>query len=142
MVRLRKPIRQELKRHKVHFWGRDYVVTPRLVEWIHGDGLQVIYFMPLNTRPNYYVARIDSKVSLSNWDDAEPNFADSVLDDLCDNIEEQFGRSEEEWEGRNGRTYHRHNYWPALSDNSGSCWGVLKMLTTSKQDSGPGPGSP
>lgn len=71
------------------FWGRNYIITPRLVEWVHGDGLQVIYFQPLNTRPNYYVARIDSKVSLDNSD--EPCFADEVLEDLYTAIEEQFG---------------------------------------------------
>jgi len=129
---MRKPIREELRRHKTHFWGHDYIITPRLVEWVHGDGRQVIYFMPLNTRPNYYVVRIDSGVSLNNSD--EGSFHDIVLDDLYDHIEDQFGRSEEEWEGRNGRTYHRHNYWPALSEDNGSCWGLLRMLSTSKQD--------
>jgi hypothetical protein len=125
-------VRRELKRHRTRFWGRNYVITPRLVDWIHGDGLQLIYFMPLNTRPNYYVARIDSKISLDNCD--EPSFVDEVLDDLCDKIEDQFGRSYEEWEHDNGRTYTRHNYWPALSEDSGSCWGLLAKLGGSRKD--------
>jgi hypothetical protein len=125
--RLRLPVKHELRRHKTRFWGRDYVITPRLVDWIHGDGLQVIYFMPLNTRPNYYVARIDSKVSLNNSDD--DSFHDVILDDLYAAIEEQFGPSYEEWDHNNGRIYHRHNHWPALSEDSGSCWGLLTMLT-------------
>ena len=114
-------VRRELRRHKTRFWGKNYIITPRLVDWIQGDGLQVIYFMPLNTRPNYYVVRIDSRIALSD----EGSFRYLVLDDLYDAIEEQFGRSYEEWEHENGRTYHRHNYWPALSKDSGSCWGWL-----------------
>ena len=116
-----------LKRHRTRFWGRNYVITPRLVEWVHGDGQQVIYFMPLNTRPDYYVARVDSKISLNNCE--EPSFVDEVLDDLCEHIEDQFGRHVEEWEADNGRTYTRHNPFPALSEDSGSCWGLLKMLS-------------
>lgn len=125
--RLRQKVRNELRRHKTYFWGCSYIVTPRLVEWIHGDGLQLIYFMPLNTRPNYYVVRIDSKINLSNYGE-EPCFADEVLDELYLQIEEQFGASYEEWDHPNGRTYHRHNYWPALSEDSGSCWGLLARI--------------
>ena len=121
-----KAIREELRRHKTRFWGRNYIITPRLVEWVHGDGLQVIYFMPLNTRPNYYVVRIDSKVSLNNYDD--PSFADIVLDDLCERIEEQFGTKDYEWTADNGRTYTRRCPFPALDDEVGSCWGLLAML--------------
>lgn len=124
---MRKALAQELKRHKTRFWGRNYIITPRLVDWIHGDGLQVIYFMPLNTRPNYYVVRIDSKVSLNNSD--EPSFAGEVLDELYNQIEEQFGPSYVEWANENGRTYHKHYGWPALSEDSGSCWGLLATLT-------------
>jgi len=67
-------LKQELRRRKTKFWGRHYFITPRLVDWVHGDGLQLIYFTPLNTRPNYYVVRIDSKVSLDNSD--EPRCAE------------------------------------------------------------------
>lgn len=114
-------LHDELHRHKTRFWGRNCIITPRLVDWIHGDGLQVIYFMPLNTRPNYYVVRIDSKIDLEN-----DSLLD-LLDDLYVAIGDQFGRSYEEWEHENGRTYTRHNYWPALSADSGSCWGLLRM---------------
>jgi hypothetical protein len=128
--RTRKALREELRRHKTRFWGRNYVITPRLVEWIHGDGLQVIYLMPLNTRPNYYVCQIDSKVSLYNSD--ESSFADLVLDDLCEKIEEEFGPTEYEWQADNGRTYKRRDPFPAFDDECGTCWGLLAMLTTSK----------
>lgn len=96
------------------------MVTPRLVDWIHGDGLQVIAFYAMNTRPNYYVARIDSKLSLDNSGDHP--FCDEVLDDLYIEIEDQFGRAHYEYEADNGRTYRVHDPFPALSDDSGSCW--------------------
>jgi hypothetical protein len=114
-----------LRRHKVRFWGRNYIITPRLVEWMHGDGKQFMYFMPLNTRPNYYVVRVDSALSLDNHE--ENNFTDAVLDDLYTEIEEQFGRSCEEWTADNGRTYTRRNPFPALNDDCGSCWGLLEV---------------
>jgi hypothetical protein len=113
--------------HKTHFWGSDYLVTPRLVDWIHGDGLQVIGLWALNTRPNYYIARIDSKVSLDN-DPLGPSFCNDVLDVLCDEIEDQYGRSYEEWEADNGRTYKRHNPFPAASFDSGTCWDRIATL--------------
>ena len=113
---------QLCQRHKTRFWGSDYFVTPRLVDWIHGDGLQVIQLVALNSRPNYYLARIDSTVELDG------NFCDVLLDDLIDAIEEQYGPDYEEWEADNGRTYRRHHPFPAASFDSGSCWDRLTTL--------------
>jgi hypothetical protein len=90
------------RRHKSSLWGQDYIITPRLVDWIHGDGLQVIWFEPMDTRPNYYVARIDSKICVDNCG-KPPVFCDEVYDDLCMKIEDQYGRSWERWEADNGR---------------------------------------
>lgn len=133
--RLRVRIREELRRHKVRFWGRDYFVTPRLVEWAHGDGLQVIYLMPLNTRPNYYVLRVDSKLDLSS-----DEFRDLLDVEIYSAIEDEYLPAHEEWTADNGRTYRRHNYFPALDEECGSSWGqlcVLKALTTRKPDRAP-----
>src|SRR5690242_2426593 len=112
------------RRRKVRVWGRIYFITPRLVDRIWGDGKQIIWFSPLNTRPNYYVACIPSGLSLNSLDD--PCFADEVLDELYEAIEEQFGEAYETWTSdKNGREYTRHNPFPALSDDCGSEWGVL-----------------
>jgi hypothetical protein len=112
------------KRHRVRFWGRNYVVSPRLVSRIFGDGQQIIWFSPLNTRPDYYVVRIGSDVSLSNYD--ENCFADVYLDEIYEAIEDEFGPATEVWVSeKNGREYTRHNPFPALDDDSGSSWGPV-----------------
>src|SRR5882672_1344925 len=122
-----KPLTRLCKRHKTTLWGQPHFVTPRLADWIHGDGLKVIYLTPIMTRPNYYVVRIDSKINLDNFG-KPPVFVDEVLPELHESIEDQYGRAHEEWEHDNGRTYHRHNPFPAM-DDEGCAWGNLTTLT-------------
>lgn len=112
-----------VQRRVAHFWGQRHIVTPRLADWIHGDGKQVIYFTPLATRPQHYVVRIDSRVDLDS--DA---FRGHVLEGIYEALEDQFGRHRDEYEHDNGRTYVKHNGWPALDDDYGSAWGTLAML--------------
>jgi len=71
------------------FWGDDYTITPRLVDRVFGDGKQLIQLEPLNTRPNYYIVRIDSSWNIDNDDDTDL-FIDH-LDEIYNAIEEQFG---------------------------------------------------
>lgn len=115
------------RRHKTVFWGSEYFVTPRLVDWIHGDGLQVIRFTPLATRPDYYVVRIDSKIDLDNCGKG-PCFCDEVLDDLQDEIENQFLPHREEWTNEKGRTYVKHWPFPAFDGSCGTAWCGLATL--------------
>ena len=113
-----------VQRRKTRFWGTCHMVTPRLLNWIQGDGLQVIFVTPLATRPNHYVVRIDSKVT--DLDDDE--FRDGILGEIYDELEDQFGKAYDEWESDNGRTYERHRYWPAFDDSSGCSWGELTVM--------------
>jgi hypothetical protein len=122
------PLTQFCRRRKVSFWGRDYFVTPRLLNFIHGDGLQVIAIQPLATRPDRYLVRVDSKVSLDNSD--HDALVDGVLQEIYGAIENEWGSSEEDWEHDNGRTYHRHNPWPALNDSCGCSWWLVDRLKT------------
>ena len=115
------------RRHITTLWGQRHFVTPRLVDWIHGDGKKLIWYEPMATRPDYYIARIDSKVDTDNCG-KPPVFCDEVLEDLLSAIEDQYGRAWERWEHDNGRTYERHNLFPALSDDCGSSWGTLTIL--------------
>lgn len=57
------------KTRTVSFWGFTGAVTPVLIEHVFGDGGQVIAFTPLDSRPNYYVVRVDAAWELSNWSD-------------------------------------------------------------------------
>lgn len=121
-------IARAIRRRKTHFWGRDYFVTPRLVNWIEGDGRKVITFTPLATRPDRFIVRLDSKTNIES-----DSFSDITLEAIYEAIENQFGASEEDWEHTNGRTYHRHRDWPALNSSCGAAWDHL--LTLKKKDS-------
>ncbi len=101
------------------------MVTPRLLNHIEGDGKLVIFVTPLATRPNRYVLRVDSKWAKGDLnDDAWRDHMDEIYNDLGDG----FGRAEEEYEHDNGRTYHKHNPWPALNASCGSLWGIYAKL--------------
>lgn len=103
------------RRHRVGFWGKTHLVQPRLVEWIHGDGLQIIALQPLATRPDRYIARIDSKIDLNS--DGKEGFHGEVLESLYTEIESQFGVSEEE-----------NKPWPAIDDSCGCSWWQIAVL--------------
>lgn len=97
------------KRHKVHFWGKDYFITPRLVDKVFGDGQQLIYFATLDHRPNYYVVCVDSAA------DVQHNFHEAT-DDIEDAIVDQFGRIEEDTD----------DYFPTFPDQPcGTFWGII-----------------
>jgi len=100
------------------FWGADHAITPRLVDEIFGDGKQLIQLEPLNTRPDYYVVRIDSKWSLEN--SAESDSFIEHLEEIYDAIEDQFGRwcrcEEEDCDCEEDQSF------PVLSTDCGSGW--------------------
>lgn len=124
---------QAIRRRKVCFWGTEYRIVPRLVDWIHGDGLKVIFLTPLATRPWYYIARVDSGLELDNrsYEEGVELFCGDALNQLLESIEDEFHQAEEEWTHNNGRTYHRHNDWPALNDSYGCSWGEIFTLAES-----------
>lgn len=94
-------------------WGQRRFVVPRLVPFVWGDGKQWIYLSPINSRPAYYVVRIDSRVNLSNHA-PENSFYDVCLDDVLEAIGDYFGeRYEEDTPTR----------WPELDWTIGGEWG-------------------
>jgi hypothetical protein len=68
---------------EVSFWGKTYRITPRVIEEVLGDGGQLIWLQPLNTRPNFYVLQVDSTWTLSNW--GQPG-TDGLLSDHLEEI--------------------------------------------------------
>lgn len=94
------------------FWGTKYKFTPALVDTIIDDGLTLIAIQPLNTRPAYYIARVDSSFALL---DDELEDVQSLVELIEGEIESQFGRDEDEDEDGDG-------WFPKLSDSSGVTW--------------------
>lgn len=109
------------RRCKVRHWGSDYTVTPRLVSEVFGDGRQLIWLQPLNTRPNYYVVRIDSAWNRSNLAQEGDVLCDH-LDEIYDAIDDEYGRAHkaDEDECRD---------FPALDLDAGCAWGEQEWPT-------------
>lgn len=54
------------REREVEMWGQKCIIKPCIIENVQGDGLQAVYLTPINTRPNYYVLRIDSSIDIEN----------------------------------------------------------------------------
>lgn len=114
--------RVEIQEH-VRFWGSEYDITPAFVAAFFGDGKQLVAITPLNTRPNYYVIRVDSSWNLSNFQD-EPIMGD-YIDEIYDAIEAEYGcmddRDEED------ETPEEERGWPMLNSECGSSWSSFTL---------------
>src|SRR5713101_492239 len=110
-LKISKQVKARLtKRHWVRFWGQRRMCKPMFVDEILGNGEMLISVTPLNTRPHYYLIRIDS-----HWLSKDPDDETIYdhLDDIYEVIEDQFGRHyEDKYESPTGRE--RYNPWPAL----------------------------
>lgn len=109
------------RRHAARLWGQKHFVTPRLVTQVFGDGKKIIWLSGINTRPAYWVVRIDSKWSTSNWD-SSPNPSD-WLEDVYQAIEEEFGTGEKE----DGSLYANAHFPQACDLGSGTSWGDYEV---------------
>lgn len=81
------------KPRKVKWWGHEYTITPAVADSFQGDGKRWLAFQPLNTRPEYYLIRVDSKAGNDDLDDFR-QIIDEVIELLC----EEFGDIEGERE--------------------------------------------
>jgi|SRR5581483_287790 len=130
--------RKYRKPRTVRFWGGDYTITPVVCEECHGDGKLLLQFQPLNTRPNYYIIRVDSAF-FSDPDDPDGY---EKIDEVIDLLIEEFSEKEREREyladdlraqgiepdddntdlaGNEDRLG-----WPVLSLDSGYGWNILE----------------
>lgn len=83
-------IKRETAIQKVSLWGQYIMFHPRLVSGHLGDGKQLIKFGTIDSRPKYWLVRIDSKTNIES-DEFNP---DDVADLITDDFEEkQFGNS-------------------------------------------------
>lgn len=114
----------------VKFWGQDCKLEPVFITPHMGDGEQLIAITPLNTRPNYYLIRVDSRW----WSDSfewqptdgrqEENHIAEHIDEICEVIEEEVGgRYCEDDDGNEVLAE-----WPALNDEAGVSWSSAKDL--------------
>lgn len=100
--------------HTIHWWGYERAVTPSLCAKVFGDGLQLLALQPLDTRPHYYVIRIDSAWAL---DGEEGDEFRAHLDEIKDALCEQFGD-----DGHECFTEEDPAEWPVCHLESGCHW--------------------
>ena len=71
------------------FWGRRCKVKPKFVRAVLGDGNKLVAITPMQTRPHYYLIRVDSSWGESNYSDGD-TICDH-LDEIYDAIEDEYG---------------------------------------------------
>lgn len=74
---------------KAYHWGYYYDVTPAVAKGHLGDGRQLLMVQSLNTRPNYYLIRIDSSWSVDNSDEWRDRMDSEVYEMLIDEFSEK-----------------------------------------------------
>lgn len=132
-------IEKELKPYQTRFWGVDVLVSPAFVQDDRGDGLQLIWLSPIDSRPQFYVLRIDS-----HWD---INAEDFDLEYMLTLIEEEYGNVnyyvciddendiyviEGDEDNPDADKYTEDDLkFPMLSWSGGS-WGLIKNFRTGK----------
>ncbi len=123
MERLRARVE---RRQSAYLWDQKYFVTPRLVDQVFGDGKKIIHLAGINTRPAYWVVRIDSQWSTSNYDPS-PCLRD-WLEEIYQAIEGQFGTGEKE----DGSLYARSKFPSACNLGAGCAWGEFSSDETTR----------
>lgn len=100
-------------------WGEKCEFTPFLLNKVHGDGQQLLLLFPINERPRYWVVRVDS--SCTRDDEVH-----EILDDIYDEIDDQFGQPPE---GDRGIGDERP-YFPSY-DGDGTSWHFVRKTNPS-----------
>ena len=100
-------------------WGKPEIVVPAVVDQVFGDGLALIWISALNTRPAYYVVRVDSVIAIDMDGDPFHDMVDEILEAISDQFGEHNDDHDEDW----GVCCE----WPALNDSSGVAWGQYRL---------------
>ena len=102
---------------RVSFWGKEYTITPRLIAHVFGDGRRLMAITPLATRPNYFVARVDSTVT-DPLDPFPASSQEALLDHIMEAAEEEYGNI------RHADEDERGSFPTAVDWGIGCTWGT------------------
>jgi hypothetical protein len=130
-------IKRECRRRKSRLWGQECAIAPAFVDTGRGDRRQLVWVQPIDTRPDYYVLRIDSGEDVEgddyNWDEKLLCAIEEVFD--------SYDRYNWDWDEK-GNWVGKYPYdedeppieykWPMLQWSGGS-WGVIKNYRKLKQ---------
>lgn len=115
---------------RTRWWGQEYTCDPRFVEQALGDGNVLLGMQPLNTRPHYYVIRVDSSWHLDGCricgiSKECPDLVAEHLDEIYDAIEDEYGerdRIRESNEDLEPGQEPDPDCWPVLDLDCGASW--------------------
>lgn len=111
-------IAEEMTPRRIRHWGIEYEdFSPVLVKKVFGDGQRLLFLTPLATRPNYYVARVDSTL----LEDDEREFVERQLFDA---IMDEFGDADDANVDDDDDDEGDSLPWPALNTSCGFAWSV------------------
>jgi len=114
-------IKRELTPHTEILWGEEYHNRKGvLIDTIHGDGKLLIYLVPLATRPDYYIMRVDSSVEKLIEEDGD-EIRELVDLEFMEDIIVEFGHHESEDDDGEPS----YDPFPALNDSCGFTWGII-----------------
>ena len=99
--------------HRVEFWGKSYVVRPVPVSAYFGDGGRLLGLAPVNSRPQFYIVRIDS-----GWDDLNSDAFRDSLDEVYEAMEDEYGCARYETDSGTECI----DPWPAFDYGDGTVW--------------------
>lgn len=116
------------KRTRSYLWTPADMVTfvPALSNRLYGDGRALLGLTTINSRPKFYILRIDSgwalEMDLTAPDDAE-KLVDRI-DAFAFALEDEFGRGrfEDGDETETERERAKRCAWPAYDDETGCSW--------------------
>jgi hypothetical protein len=108
---------------KIRHWGHENIITPLLLDKVMGDGAQLIHFTPIMHRPNFLVARIDSKWTLSNFDEVPDGGMDPSdwCEEMWDAIRDQFYVDGDD-EPEDDAPWYEH-----INSADGCAWGEIEL---------------
>lgn len=135
------PVHEALRKavcipEKAYLWTPADMVefTPALSSTVYGDGRALIGLTTINSRPRYYVIRIDSRIEVGsdmNAPDGAPELWD-IIDDIAIDLEEEFGCGDPtnlgEWCDERGWVDQETGEplpepeWPEFDDRDGKSW--------------------
>lgn len=115
MLRISKQTKIQLTRRQwARLWGQKHMIKPVFIDQALGKGDMLLAITPLNTRPNYYLIRIDA--SWLTKDDTETIY--DHLDEIYNAIEDECGTKEFEDDDEKQQVAG----WPALDLDCGTSW--------------------
>lgn len=131
---LQQWIDEQSKPYKTKFWGEECMCEPYLIEKKQGDGIQLVYLMPIDSRPNFYLLLIDSSIDVKSDESLPQDESEcgTIWEMLLRMIEEECTNIDHYTENKDGLYYDQYDNsiepfeyeWPMLSWSGGS-WGSI-----------------